>query len=157
MLRVLAFISFLITVGFSHMCLLNPYQRGGEEEVDTWGSSDCGLITYPCGGIPPDERTKHIFDEGETWIFAMQKNENHFSKSDPGSFCINLLDNSDNIVKTLGCAPDTAADYPNIYQLQATIPDGLNQGDHYVIQAIYTTNNSSAPAAFYQCSDVIVV
>jgi len=111
---------------------------------------------YPCGGIGPDERTKHIFDEGETWIFAMQKNLNHYVKSNPGSFCINLLDNSDNIVKTLGCVADSSADFPNIYQVQGTIPDGLNQGDHYVIQAIYATNNSSAPF-FYQCSDVIVV
>jgi hypothetical protein len=156
MLRsIIAFSALLLAVSYGHMCLINPYQRGGIVDVDSWANSDCGYETAPCGGTGSDERVRYFIVEDATWYFVMVKNLQHYSKSNPGNFTINLLDNDENFVATIGSTPDTSDPEGTLYQISATTPSGLTSGDSYSIQGIYYSNNASL--TFYQCADIVVL
>ena len=116
------------------MCMLNPYQRGGVVDVDSFANGDCAYETGPCGGKGEDERVRYFIEEDTTWYFVMVKNLNHYSAGNPGNFTINLLDNDENFVATIGSTPDTSDPEGTIYQVNDKTPTGLTSGDSYVIQ-----------------------
>jgi hypothetical protein len=147
--------AFLMAVSYAHMCMVNPYQRGGVVDVDTWDNADCGYTEAPCGGQGSDERVRYFIVEDALWYFVMVKNVQHYNAGSPGNFTINLLDNDENFVATIGSTKDTSDPEGTLYQISATTPTGLTSGDSYAIQGIYYSNNASL--TFYQCADIVVL
>jgi predicted carbohydrate-binding protein with CBM5 and CBM33 domain len=85
----------------------------------------------------------------------MMKNLDHYNTGAPGNFSVYLL-NAAGTSQFLAITPDTAAPSLTLYQTPVTIPANAPTGN-YTIQTIYNTDNSGAPAAFYQCSDVQIL
>jgi len=145
---------------YSHLCLLNPYQRGDDDvDVDMWPNPECGYLNGPCGdNKTPDERTKHILVRDENYTVVMLKNVNHYNMAMPGNFTVNILDQFSNmVIPKAGSVKDTNATDGSIYQAVIMVSNTLVNGDPYVVQTIYYSNTveNGTPLIFYQCSDVI--
>jgi hypothetical protein len=84
----------------------------------------------------------------------MLKNLDHYNAANPGSFSVYLWNATGSTL--LATYPDTPAPALTLYPVSAVIPANTPNGT-YVIQTIYAPQNPSAPAAFYQCSDVMVL
>eukprot|EP01084_Bolivina_argentea_P074258 134733_1 len=149
----------IFTVGFCHLCLLNPYQRNytvPDGEINKPGSTYCGLETAPCGKVPSDHNYlgENLLVRGQPQTSVLIKNLDHYNAQSPGNFTISLwnaLKNSK--VKDLGHTMDTSAGSGTIYQIPYTIPATAGDG-HFFLQAVYYPNNPNAPKAFYQCADI---
>ena len=152
-------LSMLLVVNEGHMCLLNPYQRNGtvpDSELRTPGSSYCLRLTGPCGGINADREPVGTVYRGEKSTAVLEKNLDHFNAtSGAGKFTLALWDDKGNKVSDLGSTADDNGGSGSIYQIEYEIPASTKDGI-YIMQAVYATNNPSAPPEFYQCSDVRV-
>ena len=85
-------------------------------------------------------------------ILQILKNLDHYNPAAPGNFSAYLIA-SDNSRYLLGTLPDTSAPSLTVYQMEVSILSSLAAGN-YTLQSVYITDNTAAPAAFYQCADV---
>jgi len=58
---------------FSHLCLLNPKQRGQMGDLEEAGSSECARFTFPCGENTPETPTMAV-KRGSLFAVVFQKN-----------------------------------------------------------------------------------
>jgi len=145
-------VSFFLGLTLGHMCMVNPYQRGGQVDLQQKANTDCFLTTGPCGGTSPDEHIRNFLVPDETWFFVLQKNLDHYNEANPGNFTINLLSKDNTFMTMLAVFPDTSDSTFTIYQPLGVVPSYLTQNENYIVQAIYYTNHGNN---YYQCSDVI--
>jgi len=142
---------FLALFGFaeSHLCLLNPGQRG-TSDITIAGSLDCGLTTPPCGNRAPQQPTIQ-FDRNSLQYFVVQKNLDHYCSDNPGNFTFNIvIDN--NPPAMAGYIRDVATGPLTLDYVRVKIP-ATGSSKAYV-QAIYYPNGGVP--AFYQCADIII-
>jgi hypothetical protein len=85
------------------------------------------------------------------------KNMDHYAGAGlAGNFTVNLWGSTPSPL-FLGAIADTYVTAPiNMYSIQVPIPVNVATGS-YVMQVVYYTDNSDAPAAFYTCSDVSII
>ena len=114
----------------------------------------CFQITGPCP-VPTAGTPAAAYVAGSVALVSAMKNMDHFNAAAPGNFSAYLWD-AKGTSTLVGAYPDTAAPSLTVYQLPITIPAGTPSGD-YVLQTIYFTDNTAAPPAFFQCSDVTVL
>ncbi|EDV22595.1 hypothetical protein TrispH2_005787 [Trichoplax sp. H2] len=142
----------------SHICLLSPRQRGSLRGINKAASDSCIRLTGPCGGQKAMKPTVTIAG-GSKYTVVFQKNLNHWANGAMhGMFNISL-----GMVKSgkvephsfthLASVPDTNTPSLWIYTQDVMIP---KKSGSAVIQVIYVTDNSKAPAMFYQCSDIMI-
>eukprot|EP01084_Bolivina_argentea_P198364 339690_1 len=148
--------ALMIGLTFGHMCMVSPYQRGGVvSDINTIEAPECDNSNYNNGTSPgkspcyhedkSDERIAQFIGRGAEQIFVMQKNHDHFNKSNPGNFTWNLwgyntATGTYSFEKMLGSIPDTQTNGAQaFYQITAHVPSV--EEEHYVVQGIYYTNN----------------
>jgi len=154
-MKVLGVLCLFVVGVWSHMCLLNPYQREDKNiNMNQIANPACDLDTPPCGGASPDERVTEFISDNSEWIYVINKNLDHYNAMNPGNFTINLLNTNQQFLMTIGSVPDSNAPSGSIYQLYQKVPGNLGNGEPYVVQAIYYTNQGYN---FYQCGDVIAL
>eukprot|EP00486_Rosalina_sp_Unknown_P007667 CAMPEP_0201582200 /NCGR_PEP_ID=MMETSP0190_2-20130828/81723_1 /ASSEMBLY_ACC=CAM_ASM_000263 /TAXON_ID=37353 /ORGANISM="Rosalina sp." /LENGTH=105 /DNA_ID=CAMNT_0048021643 /DNA_START=21 /DNA_END=335 /DNA_ORIENTATION=+ len=104
MSAVLVLLVSFIGYVFGHMCMMNPYQRGGlvpDETLNTLGADACGNANiYKNGtknGVPPcygqsndDERITNFIGRNAEQPMLVYKNVDHYNKTNPGNFTWNL-------------------------------------------------------------------
>lgn len=114
----------------------------------------CFQTKGPCPPTPQGSPAS-AFVAGSTTYVSLMKNMDHHNPAAPGNFSAYLWDASGNSV-LVGAFPDTPAPSLTVYPVAVTVPAGTPAGN-YVLQTIYFTDNTAAPPAFYQCSDVQVL
>eukprot|EP01084_Bolivina_argentea_P147076 257373_1 len=99
------FLSTLFVLSQSHLCSLNPYQRGGmvsDSELSVRGAIECynpdvganGQSTgsWPCYKMTTDdERISNFIGRNARQIMFAQKNLDHYNPNNPGNFTWNLF------------------------------------------------------------------
>ncbi|XP_045172851.2 uncharacterized protein LOC123534602 [Mercenaria mercenaria] len=142
----------IMALSSAHMCLINPHQRGSMMGLNKAGSDDCILLTGPCGGRAISTPTA-ILNPGKNTTVTLQKNLDHWAKATPGYFAVTIMQGT--MMKEIGRVMDMGEPSLHLYSVEAMVPTGMTIGGA-VLQATYVTNNSQAPAVFYQCADVKV-
>ena len=84
----------------------------------------------------------------------MLKNQDHHNAGKEGNFSA-FLWNAGGMVKPLGAIADSDAPTFTIYEVRGDLK-GITAGN-YTVQTVYYTDNSAAPPAFFQCSDIVVL
>ena len=144
----------MVSKSSCHLCLLSPPQRGSISGLNKPGSNDCMLLKYPCGGRPAGKHSE-ILRVGQNFTVIFQKNLNHYTAASPGGFSIYLGDEQGGMFKTLAQINDMNEPDLHLYTVDVTIPS-FKLKKQLFLQTVYVTNNPKAPAAFYQCSDVMI-
>ncbi|KAF6017737.1 hypothetical protein EB796_023938 [Bugula neritina] len=141
----------------SHICLLNPHQRGSMEGINKFGAKDCMLRTGPCGGRPADDPPSLKLISGTNYTVTFQQNVNHLDPNSPGYFAVSIGDDMDSLVEAARI-PDRGAPNFTIFQVPILVPlEGASLT--HVIQVKYVTNNPSIPVplgTYYQCGDILI-
>jgi hypothetical protein len=144
----------LFSVVISHLCLIDPHQRGSMVGINMAAANDCLRLKSPCGGME-EEMPMVSYKAGGTYNFTFQKNLNHYDEKTPGSLSLALWDSTYSKMTMLSTVMDTNTTSPWLYVVKVQLPD--DKMDHAVLQAVYNTSNPSAPPAFYQCADIMLV
>eukprot|EP00992_Anisonema_acinus_P003690 TRINITY_DN13691_c0_g1_i1.p2 TRINITY_DN13691_c0_g1~~TRINITY_DN13691_c0_g1_i1.p2 ORF type:complete len:157 (+),score=42.76 TRINITY_DN13691_c0_g1_i1:49-519(+) len=145
-----------VAAAAGHLCMLHPLQRGGAQGSDSPGAKVCFQTTGPCGtehsGLPmlrvKANSVVHI---------SILKNLNHLNAEAPGNFTLRgwPLGHEAEPGPLVGFFSDYSNAPMQTFNTSVLVPQGTPAG-RYVLQAVYNTNNPQAPAAFYQCSDVLI-
>lgn len=137
-MKILFAIAVLVVLSESHICLLNPYQRGAEvsdSSFNTEGSEACYLIKGPCGGVNASDSTVREYIAGETMTVTFQKNLNHFYESSPGNFTVRLFASERaEEAEYFGSTADTSSSSLSIYEVTGVIGSGI--GGWHVLQVM---------------------
>ncbi|XP_061162296.1 uncharacterized protein LOC133171545 [Saccostrea echinata] len=141
----------ILAITYGHLCLFSPPQRGTMDGIDKAGATDCLLLSGPCGGRARGSTGTKV-TAGQKLRVTFQKNLDHWNHT-PGDFKIKIGDESGHL-QTLSTIRDHGEPSLYVYTTEVTVPTGLPAQS--VLQVIYETKNSNAPAAFYQCSDLII-
>ncbi|XP_065191965.1 uncharacterized protein LOC135823061 [Sycon ciliatum] len=152
MLR-LSILLALAVGAYSHLCLINPHQRGSAASINKPGADDCGLTTGPCGGRHGGQPMVAV-PSGETVNITFQKNLNHFNAEKPGHFAFAF--GTEQKLEAIGMTPDTNTSSPWLYEFPIDVPK-VEKRETGVLQVTYVTSNPNAPAVFYQCADVEII
>ncbi|XP_033729611.1 uncharacterized protein LOC117318771 [Pecten maximus] len=149
----------LVGMCSSHLCLLNPRQRGSLSGYNKAATEDCYLTQGECGGRMSDPNNMAVFQRGMNYTVILQKNLDHFNTTNPGSFDITLHHKTgiSYYTRTLATIPDTAAPSLSLYMTDVYIPHDLqlSESPSYVIEVVYNTN--TIPVTFRQCADILVI
>eukprot|EP00026_Physarum_polycephalum_P020614 Phypoly_transcript_23312.p1 GENE.Phypoly_transcript_23312~~Phypoly_transcript_23312.p1 ORF type:complete len:164 (-),score=24.44 Phypoly_transcript_23312:92-559(-) len=148
---------FLITLlfcsAFAHVCMLSPPQRGTMNDLNTIATADCFLTTGPCGGRPAQVPNVMLIG-GTNFTVSWQKNENHWTQSQPGTFNVSWADESvpDKFYE-LESFTDTNTPALTLYEYQLDVSQITSP--KVILQVAYVA--PSLPATFYQCADVVIM
>jgi len=148
--------AILVEVCIAHICLLSPPQRGSMVGLNTPAAPDCILTVARCGGRPRTLPALSLH-RGQNFTFIFQKNLDHFNKTSPGKFVLSFgTERGGTQLRQLLSVDDSDTPSLHIYAMNVTIPTDIqpDPGMEYIIHAVYLPNNSQAPEAFYQCSDI---
>jgi len=122
------------------------------QNLNTPATADCFLTTGPCGGRPM-QAPEVILLRDTNFTFTWQKNENHWTTANPGTFNLSYAETDTGMFTNFYSFVDTNTASLTLYS--AVVPVNTipfkKQG---VIQLAYVS--PSLPATFYQCVDVIV-
>ncbi|KAJ8302613.1 hypothetical protein KUTeg_019009 [Tegillarca granosa] len=143
-----------VTAVQSHLCLLNPVQRGPVDDISTPGSQNCYFVAGPCGGQKAHPGARTILPAKSSLNVIFQKNLDHYNSTNPGYFQINIGQDERHMREVMRMN-DTSDGSGHIYTTQVTLPPNLNQGDGYILQMTYVSN--TVPITFYQCADILVL
>ena len=121
------------------------------------GADICFQVTAPCGNAPTAGSPVAAYVAGSSNAISVMKNMDHYAGAGlAGNITVNLWGSTPSPL-FLGAIADSYVTAPiNMYTVQVTIPQNTVPGS-YVLQVVYATDNSDAPAAFYTCSDITVV
>ncbi len=146
----------------SHLCMLNPNQRGGFN-ITGGGNSACFRYKSPCGGQPMGA-PQYTIQSGVPYPIQFQQNLNHFSIGHPGYLELSFSPKADPQLEADFTVLSAISDYYPYFQwtqtnftkeLVALLPKGF-ESEHSVIRVRYVPHKPSEPI-FHQCADVRVV
>ncbi|KAF6017739.1 hypothetical protein EB796_023940 [Bugula neritina] len=139
-----------------HLCLINPHQRGSMSGLNKVASDDCILLASPCGGRSPQTSGVLKLKAESNYTVIFQKNLDHFSANSPGYFSVSFgLDDMASSFKEVARVSDMGEPSLHLYSVDVKLPM-LSGHPNRIIQVSYVTENKEAPAAFYQCADIVL-
>jgi len=131
--------------------MLEPFQRGTADNINTPGAPDCDLWRGGMCGGRPAEQPKVVLEPGSNYTVVFQKNLDHYNSTGTGEFRI--------IYETLGHTgsfrilkriTDTPTPSLYLYTEEITLP--RLEVQHAVIGVQYVV--PWFDATFYQCADI---
>jgi len=135
LLVVLALSSFVD----SHMCMLQPMQRGALGDPNETANPNCFLTTGPCGARKP-QPPSIAFVPGSNVTIVFQKNVNHYSASTPNqNFTVSIQTSEVDHFQPLAVIPDSDTPDLTLYTVEVTIP--RQTGAYGLIQVVYYAND----------------
>ncbi|KAK3098617.1 hypothetical protein FSP39_021257 [Pinctada imbricata] len=151
----LSFILLLPVRIDSHLCLIEPRQRG-DMDISQGGSGICFRHGSPCGGQNASSGPYPKLVAGKQVVITWQQNFNHYTVGYPGYMDIAIAEYGTDTWQLLAFTPDDyvyAQDHQQNYSAIVNIPK--KECIHCVIRARY---NSHKPGedTFYQCADVTI-
>jgi len=154
MLMKISLLASVLYTCHAHLCLISPPQRGSMTGLNAKGAADCLLTTGPCGGR--DHPSPPVgLGEGEKFVMTWQKNLDHFNSAKPGYFAVSIGNSTQNMTEIHRTADSSS--FPSLSLISANVTIPREHTGHKILQVKYVTNNPSAPAVFYQCSDVNII
>ena len=147
-------LALFVLFASAHVCLISPPQRGSLTGLNTPASADCFLTTGPCGGRPAQEADV-LLVRGTNFTITWQKNENHWTAANPGSFNLSFADIE---TPTKFVPIYSFVDNPNTPAL--TLYSYILEVDKIqskagILQIQYVA--PAIPLTFYQCADLMIV
>ncbi|KAF6017738.1 hypothetical protein EB796_023939 [Bugula neritina] len=136
----------------SHLCLINPHQRGPLGGLNVPGAEDldCNLTAPPCGGRPREQSILSLkADSNLTVVF--QKNIGYFDPALPGNFTISVGADENSFTELVTFEDSETKDLYLHFIHDVVVPSTLG---HHIFQVTYVT---SPGVVYYQCADITVI